>query len=1282
MSGRFRLDGGAIDRGRSLAFRFDGRRLTGHPGDTLASALLANGVRLVGRSFKYHRPRGLFTAGSEEPNALVELRGGAHREPNTRATVAELFDGLEAASQNYRGSLRRDLLAVNDLLAPFLSAGFYYKTFMWPKTFWERVYEPAIQASAGLGRLSGEADPDSYDKGFLHCDLLVIGAGPAGLAAALAAGRSGARVILADEDFVMGGRLNAETHEVDHRPGAAWAADAVDELASMVRVRPMPRTTVVGAYDHGIYSALERRTDHLAAGNGKPRQILWRIYSKRAILCAGATERPIAFGGNDRPGIMLAGAVRAYANRFAVAAGRRVGLFTNNDDGWRTAADLARKGVSVAAVIDVRDREPVVEVPGARMPMGGRVTATRGRHGLKGITLATGERIALDCLAVSGGWNPNVHLTCHHGGKPVWRNEIAAFVPGDRLPGGMTVAGAAGGAFTTAAALAEGHGAAVVALGELGRPAAAGDAPSAGDEATDLAPFWHVRESRGRAWLDLQNDVTVKDVVQSHREGFRSVELMKRYTTLGMATDQGKTANVSALAILAEETGSSIAETGTTVFRPPYTPVPVGAFAGRSRGREFRPTRLTPSHGWAERHGAVFIEAGMWLRAQWFPRAGETRWRQSVDREVTQTRGSVGICDVTTLGKIDIQGRDAAEFLNRLYANGSARLAVGKVRYGLMLREDGMAYDDGTTARLGETRFVMTTTTANAVPVFRNMEFARQCLWPGLDVHLISATEQWAQFAVAGPNSRRLLQQDRRSRTRHLQRGLPLHGLRRDRRVRRYPGAAVPHLVFGRAGLRDRRAGTLRRSPDGSADGGRRGIRRGRLRHRGARRHAGREGPCGGPGTDRPDHGADARHAAHGVEEEGLHRQYPVRTAGDEPGRRAGDDGLPAGRPVAGTVPAGAHFLAPGAEATVANDEGWMTSVAYSPMLETSIGLGFIRRGHARIGETVRAWDGVRGTDIAGRDRLAAFLRSGRGAAPCLTRRSRPARRSAATTGRSARSRSPRKPAWRWCRRPSRGAGMPPSPRRSPTGSAPRGRRTGDSAEGDRHGARVLGMQPDQLFILFEPPDRDRPAETVSAALGAAAYVTDQSDSWAMLRIAGAGVRIALERICPLDLDGVGLPGRPGGAHRDGASRGGCPARRRGQLPADEPPLLRPLLPARGRNVGRECVGIVADASRWLGSCRRISSKPASVRTCDQNAWSHISGARRPSRGKTDRAERGRRSRTSRAASHSQTVRGPVQSLSVLDGTAAAWRPSTRRFAPTRDEGDFSGRPQPIPHPK
>jgi len=963
VSSAFRLDGGAIERGRTLAFRFDGRRLAGHPGDTLASALLANGVRLVARSFKYHRPRGVFSAGSEEPNALVELRSGAYREPNTRATVAELFDGLEATSQNYLGSLRHDLLAVNDLLAPFLSAGFYYKTFMWPRSFWERVYEPAIRASAGLGRLSGEADPDSYDKGFLHCDLLIVGAGPAGLAAALEAGRSGARVILADEDFRMGGRLNAESHEVNGRPGAAWANEAVRELASMDRVRLMPRTTVVGAYDHGVYGALERRTDHLAAARGKPRQILWRLYTKRTILCAGASERPIAFGGNDRPGIMLAGAVRTYANRFAVGTGRRVGVFTNNDDGWRTAGDLSAKGVPIAAVIDVRDADPAAAVADARIRMNSRVVSTWGRHGLRGITLATGERIELDCLAVAGGWNPNVHLTCHHGGRPVWRDAIASFIPGDRLPGGMSVAGAAAGGFTTAGALADGHRAAVAALGELGLAAAAGEPPVASDEATEAAPFWHVRESRGRAWLDLQNDVTVKDVELAHREGFRSVELLKRYTTLGMATDQGRTANVLALAIMAGLTGRTIQETGTTAFRPPYTPVPIAAFAGRSRGKDFRPTRLTPSHDWAEGQGAVFVDAGMWLRAQWFPQSGETHWRQSVDREVAGTRGSVGICDVTTLGKIDIQGRDAAEFLNRIYANGFAKLAVGKVRYGLMLREDGIAYDDGTTARLGEHHFVMTTTTANAVLVFRNMEFARQCLWPGLDVHLISVTEQWAQYAVAGPNSRRLLakivdpEHDISNEAFPFMAcaevsvcgGTPARLFRISFSgelayeiavAARYGEALMEVLLaageeFDAVAYGTEALGVMRIEKGHAAGNELNGQTTARML--GLQRMVSKRKDCiGNVLSERPEMNRDD-----GMELMG----FKPLSSGDE-------------------LTAGAHLLALNAPADTASDEGWISSVAYSPTLETSIGLGFVRQGHARIGETLRAWDALQGSDV------------------------------------------------------------------------------------------------------------------------------------------------------------------------------------------------------------------------------------------------------------------------------------------------------------------------------
>ena len=750
-----RLAGGQIDRTKTCKFTFDGKAYTGHPGDTLASALLANGVRLMGRSFKYHRPRGALTAGSEEPNALVELRGGARQEPNTRATTAELYDGLFAKSQNRLGSLRFDLLAINDRFSNFLTAGFYYKTFMWPAAFWEKVYEPIIRHAAGLGSLSLKDDPDVYDKGFLHCDLLIIGAGPAGLMAALTAGRAGAAVIIADEDFTLGGRLNSETFAIGDQSGAAWAAQTVAELDSLPNVRIMPRTTVIGAFDHGIYGAVERVSDHEHTPDpGKPRQILWRLYTKQTILAAGATERPIAFDNNDRPGIMLGAALRTYANRFAVTADKRVAIFTNNDDGHRTAADLHAKGVKISAVVDVRPDAPRsmdFEV------LHGEVINTKGRLGLTfaEVKLADGSMRTLECgaLGMSGGWNPNVHMTCHQRGRPIWNEDIAAFVPGGDLPPGMVVAGAANGDFSTAGALRGGAMAAKHALGLKGRLAAM---PQAEDAPVNLKPFWYVAGS-SRAWLDQQNDVTVKDVKLSHQEGFRSVEHLKRYTTLGMATDQGKTSNMGGLAIMAELAGKTIPEVGTTIFRPPYTPTAIGVLAGRHRGQDFHPRRLTPSHKWAQEQGAVFVEVGNWMRAQWFPREGETTWRESVDREVLATRNSVGVCDVTTLGKVDVQGVDAAEFLNKIYCNGFAKLAVGKTRYGLMLREDGIAMDDGTAARLAEDHFVVTTTTANALPVYRHMEFVRQCLYPDLDVQLISTTEAWAQYAVAGPNSRNLL---------------------------------------------------------------------------------------------------------------------------------------------------------------------------------------------------------------------------------------------------------------------------------------------------------------------------------------------------------------------------------------------------------------------------------------------------------------------------------------------------------------------------------------------
>ena len=959
-----RIDGGQIDRSRTLRFTFDGKSYDGHPGDTLASALLANGVRLMGRSFKYHRPRGPLSAGSEEPNALVELRTGARQEPNTRATVAELFDGLHANSQNRWPSLAFDVMSINDRLSNFLVAGFYYKTFMWPAAFWEKIYEPIIRRAAGLGSMSRLEDPDNYDKGFLHCDVLIIGAGPAGLMAALTAGRAGSRVILADEDFRFGGRLNAETHDVGGMPGVDWAAAIVAELSTLPNVRLMLRTTIIGAFDHGIYSAVERVSDHLAEPpSGKPRQTLWRIYSRHAILAAGATERPIAFENNDRPGIMLAGSLRAYANRWGVTVGDRVAVFSNNDDGLRTALDLQAKGVDVVAVID--SREGGALLPGIRHLRGAQVMDSEGRLGLKSITvrLANGktETINATALAVSGGWNPNLNIASHHRSKPKWLEAIAAFVPDEGGPANLTAAGAARGAMSTHAALSTGQSSALEVLDALGVNVKATALPKAEDAPVAITPLWHVHYGKGRAWIDMQNDVTVKDIKLAHQENFTSVEHLKRYTTLGMATDQGKTGNVIGLAVMAELTGRTIPETGTTVYRPPYTPVAMGTLAGRSRGKEFKPFRHTPSHQWAMEQGAVFVEVGMWLRTQWLPRPGETHWRQSVDREVLATRKSVGICDVTTLGKIDIQGTDAGTFLDKVYANTFSTLAVGKCRYGLMLREDGMVFDDGTTARLCEHEYVMTTTTANAVTVFRHLEFVRQCLYPDMDVQLISTTEAWAQYSVAGPHARKLLQklvdQD-------------------------ISDAAFPYMGAGNITV----CGGLR-------------ARLFRISFSGELAYEIAVPTRYGDALIRKlvDTGKEFDAVVYGTETLGVMRIEKGHVAGNElngqstalnmglgkmVSKKKDSIGMalsqregmndPNGYRLVGVKPvdknealsAGSHFLEVGATPILENDGGWLTSMVYSPHIGSHIALGYLKAGDQKIGQRMRAVNFLNKTDV------------------------------------------------------------------------------------------------------------------------------------------------------------------------------------------------------------------------------------------------------------------------------------------------------------------------------
>ena len=734
----FRLKkGGLVDRSTALDFKFDGKSFTGHQGDTLASALIANDVHLMGRSFKYHRPRGVISAGSSEPNALVTLREGGRLEANTRATMIELYDGLVAKSQNRWPSLDFDVGSVNSLASAFLVAGFYYKTFMWPKSFWEKIYEPIIRKAAGLGSASKEADPDKYEKAYAHCDLLVVGSGPTGLMAALTAARAGARVMLADESPALGGSLLNEQEEIGGMPGCEWASGVIAELGAMPNVTLMPRTTIFGWYDDNIFGAVERVNDHvLEPSPFEPRQRYLRIMAKRAVMATGAEERPIVFGGNDVPGVMLASAMRTYANRYAAAAGQSIVVFTNNNSGARTARDLRAHGVHVEAVIDSRESNAVI----INVKGGKRVTA---------VELSDHRVIPCDGVAMSGGWSPVVNLMCHRGGKPKWDDAIAGFVP-PVVSAAFVAAGSAAGHMLLSQCLAGGARAGTL----KGKTPAV---PKCRDEAFAVTPLWWVKQSTGKAFVDYQNDATAKDLPLAAREGYRDIELAKRYTTAGMATDQGKLGNVNAIAILAEATGRTMDQVGTTTFRPYYTPVSFGALAGPFGGPHFQPVRKTPLHEWAEEQGAVFVETGLWMRSSWFPRDGED-WLASASREVITTRTKVGICDVSTLGKIDVQGADAAEFLNRLYCNTFTTLDVGKARYGLMLREDGIVFDDGTTSRLAPDYFLMTTTTANAARVMAHMEFCHQAHWPELDVQYVSVTEQWAQMAVAGPKARATLQ--------------------------------------------------------------------------------------------------------------------------------------------------------------------------------------------------------------------------------------------------------------------------------------------------------------------------------------------------------------------------------------------------------------------------------------------------------------------------------------------------------------------------------------------
>ncbi|WP_158964539.1 sarcosine oxidase subunit alpha family protein [Chachezhania sediminis] len=781
MSYRHNDSGRLIDRSQTLTFTFDGKTFTGHPGDTLASALLAGDRMLVGRSFKYHRPRGIVASGVEEPNALVNMGHGNRMEPNQRATTTELFDGLTAVSQNRWPTLDSDIGAMNAAIARFLPAGFYYKTFLWPRAFWKNVYEPFIRQSAGLGRAPTEADPDSYEHFHVHTDVLVVGGGVAGLAAAKAAAATGLKVLVLEQTHYWGGRTPVDGGKIDGMPAQEWIDATVAELEAMRNVTLRTRTMGAGVYDHGYALGYERLTDHAPDAEG-PRHRLWRIRARQIVTATGAIERPLAFAGNDVPGVMLASAMRDYLVNWGVVPGQRIVVATNNDDGYRTAIVLKKAGLDVLRILDAREAGGGALMQEAR-DLGLRIDCGRGIGKVSGgkrvkkvqicVTTGTGGAMeALDCdaVAMAGGWSPVVHLWSHCGGKLVWDDAQAHFRPdpakaptgADGLPF-VTTAGSASGPMALGSVLQDGAAAGTRAAKAAGGKGRAPKVPVAEDvEEAAMLPVWQMPARaeyrlKSKSWLDFQNDVKVSDVELAAREGFESVEHTKRYTTLGMATDQGKLSNINGLAVLAGALQKPIPQVGTTTFRPPYTPISIGAIGGSARGDIFQPVRMTPMHAWHDVHGADWEPVGQWRRPYAYPQQGE-KVEEAVQREVTNTRDNVGLLDASTLGKILVRGPDAGRFLDMLYTNMMSTLKVGRCRYGLMCSENGFLIDDGVVARVGEDAWLCHTTTGGADRIHAHMEEWLQTEWWDWKVHVANLTEQYAQIAVVGPKARQLLE--------------------------------------------------------------------------------------------------------------------------------------------------------------------------------------------------------------------------------------------------------------------------------------------------------------------------------------------------------------------------------------------------------------------------------------------------------------------------------------------------------------------------------------------